>query len=444
MKKLPHKKLIGNFAVLTGGRLLGAAATFLTSLLIARKMGADTLGHFSVLLAAAGIISVLVAGGFPAIASVFTAKLAASDQKGVLRSLIAAGQRHVIFGTIGSLIAALVYLTTTGASLPSAIWTATIAASAAFGIAATNLFGSVLVGLNRQQAGLLPDTFIKPFLFLAFVAGIVLSQGSVSPTNLLACFAAAAIAAAIYAYTQLKSEAFMGYSLPAESKRQGWWKKAYPWIITTLVWDFFIELHIILAGLIAAPAQVAVLHIAFRFRMLAGFGMRTLYALHLPDIVTAHTQDKPLIAQQKLFQVNLLALAYSAGVLAFFALSGSYLMGMFGASFKTGWDILLILSATMIIRALFGPAPAILSMREHQNVPAIIMTGCLLFSLAGSLLLYPQLGLTGIAISYTSANLIGSAVLWYLTKRLTGIDGSLFCMIKPKTRSPFTRSVKLS
>ena len=40
--------------------------------------------------------------------------------------------------------------------------------------------------------------------------------------------------------------------------------------------------------MLAAPAEVAVLHICFRLRVLAAFGLRALYALVLPDIFASH------------------------------------------------------------------------------------------------------------------------------------------------------------
>ncbi len=432
MKRLLHNNLFGSFAVLTGGRLAGAVATFLASLIIARQFGAETLGAFSVLLAVTGILSVLASGGFPAIGGIFSARYAASGRPRALKSLFEAGRKHILIGACISMGAALAWFAISRPYPGDLVFMAGFTALAVLGMAASNFFGAVLAGLERQQAGLLPDTLIKPLVFLLFVGSAALAGLKADPVLLLACFAAGALTAAAFTYLQLGSEPSLARTVTAEARPGGWLRTAYPWIITTLVWDFFIELHIILAGWIAAPAEVAVLHVAFRFRMLAGFGMRALYALFLPAIVTADTRGDDAAARAKLMKVNLLALVYSAAVMGFFAIAGSLLMGLFGSAFAAGWPLLVILSSTMMIRAVFGPAPALLAMKGHQMPSAIVMMGCLLVSLVSTLALYPQIGLMGIAISYTGANFLGSAILWQVTKRLTGIDGSLFTLIRSK------------
>lgn len=56
-----------------------------------------------------------------------------------------------------------------------------------------------------------------------------------------------------------------------------WRHAAYPWLLTIFASDLFIEFHILLTGYMAAASEVAVLHVAFRFRVLAAFGMRSIY-----------------------------------------------------------------------------------------------------------------------------------------------------------------------
>ncbi len=192
------------------------------------------------------------------------------------------------------------------------------------------------------------------------------------------------------------------------------------------MWDLFIEVHIILAGVLASAAEVAVLHVAFRFRVLAGFGMRSLYALYLPTIVTLNTQKNNAELLLQLNKVNRLAFAYACAVMLLFMLTGSLLMGLFGAEFEQGWVLLLVVSSTLLVRAVFGPAPSILAMQGHQKISAVVMVICLGLSVGGSFLLYPAAGILGIALSYALANLIGSVALWVLARNLTGINCALF------------------
>ena len=428
--KWARHRLLGNFATLTGGRLLGGVATFLASLLIARQFGAEILGGFSVLLALTGITSVFASGGFSAIASIYTAKYMANDNLQSLKGFFLAGRGHIVLGAIAIVVVVLIVnVAVPGLFQYPGFATAALIGIAVLAIAGTNFLGAILVGLNRQRAGLLPETLLKPLMFLALVAGFAGIGVKLSPTGLLGCLATAALIAAAVTGYQLARERFMFRTIVARQQDGGWIQTAYPWMITSLVWDFFIELHIVLAGWIAAPAEVAVLHVAFRFRMLAGFGMRTLYSLFLPDIVTVHTRDEMDQVHAKLFKVNLLALGYSAAVVGFFAVAGGLLLGLFGPAFAQGWMLLIVVSMTMVVRAMFGPAPALLAMKGSNRPAAIVMLGCLIFSLGGTLILYPHMGLVGIGASYTAANFIASASLWLYARHVTGIDCSLISSV---------------
>lgn len=425
MKRLVSEKLFARLSVLTGGRLLGAFAAFLSSLLIARYLGGEVLGTFSVYMAVVAVLSVLAAGGFPAVATIFSAEYSAKNQDAHLRGFSQAGIRQAYFGGALCFLAAAAVLffwgPTGGVQF---IWTALFIGFATVALALTNLKGALLVGLERQAEGLLPDTLVKPVAFFLFVAVSLLAGFSLGTTGLLAGFAASIAIAFLVAAYRLRKSDFM--SVAPQNDLPRWRKAAYPWIVTSLVWDLFIELHIIVAGFFVAPLEIAILHVVFRFRVLAGYGMRSLYVLLLPTIISAHATNDELEFRSQIWKLNLLSFVYSCGVILFFAVAGPYLLGLFGQEFVSGWVLLMVVLSTIFVRAIFGPAPAILSMKGHQKSSAMVMLGCLCLSLAGSVLLYPSLGLLGIALSYAVSNLVASVALWLCCKALTGIDCSLF------------------
>jgi O-antigen/teichoic acid export membrane protein len=360
-----------------------------------------------------------------------SAKRSASAQDDTLRHFVEAGQKHILIGTCLSITAVLSILSVlTPLSATNVVLIAGLVGVGVFGAASANFYGGVLVGLNKQCAGLLPDTLLKPVVFLGLVVFVAGIGNSFSPVGILACFVLGALASAAVVYLQLSAEQFMSQARDPEKSLIEWCKTTYPWIVTTLVWDFFIELHIVLSGWMAAPAEVAVLHVAFRLRMIAGYGMRALYALFLPDIVNAHTRGEDTQVRAKLDNANRLAFAYSVMVMIFFAVAGGALMGILGNDFEAGWSLLLIVSTTMVTRALFGPAPALLAMSGHQIHSALVMLGCLIFSLINTIMLYPTIGIAAFGVSYAIANFLGSVILWQYSKKLTRVDCSLFAWVQ--------------
>ncbi len=428
------RKLLTRFSLLTGGRLAGAAATLVASLLIARQMGADTLGELSAILAIISVLSVFLSAGFPAVATIFTVEYTTDPHQGRLKGFIQAGWKHAFFGLAISVILAALFFAMPDLPVSTPVLGGVLSIITAFLLAVTVFNGAVLVGLEKQVAGLLSDTLLKPMVFLLLIVAAIVAGIGLDASRLLALFAISAAVACLLSYVFIRKTGFIAEDVVEEKESRRWRAASYPWIITSLVWDLFIELHIILTSFLAAPAQVAILHIAFRFRVLAGFGMRSLYALFLPRIIALNVQKKARELNSHLQLANLLAFIYACGVMVFFALFGPLLMGLFGQEFKQGWLLLLIVSSTIPVRAIFGPAPAILSMTGHQRPSVIVMLASLGFSLVASITMYPLWGIHGIATSYAVANFFGSLLLWLWAKNLTGIDSSLFSLIG--TRNP--------
>ncbi len=113
-----------------------------------------------------------------------------------------------------------------------------------------------------------------------------------------------------------------------------------------------------------------------------------------------------------------------------FSLLGDLLLTLFGEAFSGAKPILIAVSSTILVRAIFGPAPAILSMNGRQVPTAIIMGAALVLSVVGSWLSYPDFGIYGIALSYAAANFIASLSLWLIALGRTGIDGSILCLVR--------------
>jgi len=429
----PIFKLFTRFSMLTGGRLAGAAAAFVSSLLIARQMGADTLGELSVIIAVISVLSVFLSAGFPAVATIFAVEYTSTPRDGYLKGFIRAGWKHAFFGSMFCVFLAAMFLLVSVSFISAPpMWGGALTITTAFLLAVTVFNGAVLVGLERQIAGLLPDTLLKPIVFLLLVVMTVVAGIDPGSSGLLALFATSAAVACLLSYVLVRKTGFIAGNVIQKSEIRRWRTASYPWIITSLVWDLFIELHIILTSFLATSAQVAVLHIAFRFRVLAGFGLRSIYSLFLPRIIACNVQGNTAELKLQLQITNILASVYASAIMIFFALFSSFLMGLFGQEFEQGWLLLLVVSSTILVRAVFGPAPAVLAMTGHQKPPLVVMLACLAFSLTASILTYPVWGLLGIALSYATANFAGSLVLWLWAKALTGIDCSLFSLIGDK------------
>jgi O-antigen/teichoic acid export membrane protein len=102
------------------------------------------------------------------------------------------------------------------------------------------------------------------------------------------------------------------------------------------------------------------------------------------------------------------------------ALGKPFLM-LFGPGFADGYHLIVIMSAGLVARSAVGPAERLLNMIGQQKICAAIYGCAFAVNLILCLVLIPHFGLTGAAIATSSAVLVESALLFFVTKRRLGL-----------------------
>lgn len=423
---------------LFAARIVGGLAAFLSTVVIARHFGAGALGAIALCLAITSILAVLICGGRQAVAPLFIARYLEQKQPGKIRGFVhdslimMAGASMVSMGLLGG---AYWFL----AGSISALTTMTIA-TAAISAPALSLIifnGAVLTGYRRPLLGLAPDLFVKPALLFAAIIAAILCFAEPWPGAVFGAVGASFWLTAL-------SQAAMIYRLrcypatpPDAAERTTWHKTALPWITIVLLADYLIELHLLLAGSLLAPAALGVLHVCFRLRMLASFGMRALYSVFMPDVYAAHARGDLELMHRRITQGNALVCVYAGAACTAFAVLGAPLLGLFGDGFAAGYALLLVISLSMLPRAMFGPSMAIMAAAERSQKPmiAILIAAA---ALSGGIIYTTsnELGALSFALGYTTAITAAAIAQWAWTWHQTGIDSSIFAAVTARVLKP--------
>ncbi len=425
------RSLFGRFASLMGGRVVGAAAMFFASLVIARGFGPERLAEFALVVSAIGVLSVVLGAGFHRIGAIYTAKFTARAEPQFVGAFMGTAFRHILVG--GSLIAATaVAIALTGwRPLPGLGPTeALLILAGAAGTAVLYLLSSVMVGMRRQVRAILPDALIRPSLFLVtLIVLVVLWRGA--PLAMIGLAYVVTIWLAVAAVLVLSRSQWRAlFAQPAATPRREWRRAAYPWAVISLSWDYLIDVLILVAGIVGSQYEVAVLYVCFRFSVFAAFGLRSILSLFLPDLSGAEATGDRGELGQRLMQVDAASVAFVVIVIAAFAVAGPILLGLFGETMRAGHGALIVVAIGLVPPAIFGPAPQLLTMRGHHTVSATVMAAGMVFAIAATWVLLPALGVIGAAIAFATANFFVYAALWRITLTRTGIDGSLFAALR--------------
>ena len=159
-------KLISLSAVIFLSRITGAGLMFVAQALIAKWLGAESLGQYLQATAAANIVGALLPLGFQTIAAYFTAEYASLGLGSTLRTFLK--QTYLQSMVMGTLVLAV------GGFLTQKFFPGNIAITAnwaaicvfAAGIALATISSNVLYALKRPILAMGSDTLLRPLLIL--------------------------------------------------------------------------------------------------------------------------------------------------------------------------------------------------------------------------------------------------------------------------------------
>ncbi len=176
----------------------------------------------------------------------------------------------------------------------------------------------------------------------------------------------------------------------------------------------------------AAGIYFAASRLANVFAMLLGaintFATRRLPALYFAG---AHAE----IERSLMLMAEVSAICIAAGLIIF-TFGATELLGLFGTSFVTYKWTLIVLAIGTAVQTAGGPAPSLLQLTGHEGIYIPAVGGNVALRLLGFLVLIPPFGVLGAAISCTVSLVITTIVLNLLCRRRTGLDPSIFILLR--------------
>lgn len=426
------RKLASKSVLIFGLRIFGAGFVFIVQAAISRAWGAQSLGDFLLVIAAANLIAVVLPLGFQTVGTYFSAEYGSRGEGAHLRRFVGRSYWQMALGGVVLLGLGwpLTFLLGEAGEHLRPLWIPT----ALIGIATAITYVStmVLVGLKQPMAGYLPDMIFRPGLTLAAFGTVAL----LSPVPdmgrmlwllsvlllglfLVQCFWVQRAVAAVPAADTVRA-----------SEPRRWWRFAAPWVLITLASDYFFDINLILLAGLLDRTDLAIFGVSTRIFALAAFGVVAVYSLTLPNMFDAERDADKSAYGRRVGEANLvatgLALALFAGVLVF----GRYVLMLFGPEFADGALPVAILCLGLVVRAAFGPASLVLSMRDRpwDSLPSVVLG--ILALVIGNNALVPAHGLMGAAISAFVAISLWSVSLWLTALYRTGIDVSIFRLMR--------------
>jgi O-antigen/teichoic acid export membrane protein len=412
-------------------RAMYIGLTFLSTVLLARILGASGYGIYSYALSIATLLAMPIQSGLPSLAMRETAQGIAQNRPDLVKGAWNWSTR-IIF------IVSLVIIILIGPVL--LIWqggindirgqTLLLALALIPVIALANLWGAILRGLKEIKMGLLPELIIRPgFLLILIISTFFFTtKNPISAPVTMAVYLGASI------ITLWISTKLINKYTPNDIRKAQATTNARGWILSGVTFAFltgFITLNTqvgtIILGIFKSPDIVGQYRVAVQVATLASFGLQAVNQVVAPRFAELWARNEHRKLQQLVTKSSQIILIFNLILTIIFILLGkSFFIIVFGDEFKSAYLPLLILLLGQMVNSATGSVGFLLNMTGNEVQTANNTGVAAIINIVISLALVPILGMIGAAIASASSMTIWNILHWWRVYQKLGINSLAF------------------
>jgi O-antigen/teichoic acid export membrane protein len=412
-------------------RVFGAVVAFCTHVLLARWMGAEELGRYAFAWSWLIILAVIPASGHIAAAMRFIGQGLADKNPGYVRGFIRYATVLTLIGTVSiALVGSAVLVGVHGVSGSTQL----LYLAALLGVPAMaqiKLHGGMANAFSRISLSFIPSNVVRPLLFLIGLLAAWLWYGELNGESAMWIHLAAMVAVAVplVIYFHVSTRKDLGQVQPVYEISE-WSRTAISLLLLSLFTNNFSELMVITTGFFVPSAELGIYNAALRLALLVKFGLFAIDAFTAPAL-TQHYRNK-----ERTELVRVARRATKLRVLStlipfvIFIFAGQLVLGIFGAEFKSGYTVLIILSASYLPVAAVGPATRMLGVTGFHNQGLKASLFALILWCLVAPILASSFGIVGAATAALITLTAWSAALWFYVHRCLSINTLSFLSLK--------------
>lgn len=430
-KRLAHSGDAGSVRSLVSGtagtglvQAGGAAAGFAVQIILARVMGAEGFGVYTIALSVLLIGSTLSLGGMDRTFLRFLPVYRQSAQWGAFRGLLTGGSLAVLgLSTLLALgCAAFVWAARPlfEADLAPTLWFA-CAALPVFTLA--QAFAGAVQALRRPVLAQFPIAIFRPVLLgVAAIAVWYLWGGFGGATAMALNAAVLALMCGLYLIFVARLRPRETRGVASEYAPAEWWA------MTRSMWWIMIvalamrRVDILLLGVFRGAEEAGIYGAAARLAELVVFALTALNVVFMPVAAELYHSGRRRELQRILGVAAWGLVAFSLPMSLALIFGGQWILGLYGEEFVAGHLALVVLVASQIANALSGPVGSLLHMTGHQRAASRVTTICFGLTIVLNLALIPPLGMLGAAIATGLTTTVINVALAIFAWRRIGLD----------------------
>ena len=185
-------------------------------------------------------------------------------------------------------------------------------------------------------------------------------------------------------------------------------------------------LDVLVLGAVMGTGDVGPYYAALRMANFALFAQQAVNVVLAPMIAERYDAGDLPGLQGIAGQAARLGFSGAVAIGIFFAVTGKWLLGLFGHGFEGVYTPLLLLLCGYCVSMSFGEVGFMMSMTKYQKQASVFVAIGITTNLVAAAILVPRLGATGAAIGSVLSRVVWRALAWRFVKKRLGIDPSIF------------------
>lgn len=429
--------LAGASGALVASRIIGMAASFLFTLVLARVLSPADVGAVLTIMSGAFLISLLVTMNIESGSIRFVVAAKENGQEEAARGFLSFGRFMIIaispFAILGFYIAFHLWDGATISQYGVLVW---LAAAAIPIMGWLRFSGSVATAIGAPLRGSAPRTSVQPIALLCIFSLSAVIAGAATPILAGASFLAAFVIAAIAQFLVLRAKIRLGEERVRDfSAWRDWLANGLYLSPLILLQENLQYAAIFAASLGLGASDVAIYAISFRFVAIIRFAVLAVNIAASAKISRAMISGDRFLRDHTLRQTALLRMMPAVTATVFVICFAEPILGLFGDAYASGAQALIWFTLIPLSAAILGPNQMLLNIAGHRRSASCVSLISLIVLIVAIAYSGKVFGIAGATAATAIVYSFWELSLFVLARIKIGANASIFS-VTPKLLYP--------